>query len=75
MKQNTNFVILSSIDLGSKMKVGRTTRLRSAPGRSWEMMWERTGHGCQFGLHLMCMMDGEHVRTIALVRLDHYECQ
>lgn len=24
------------------MKVGKTTRLRSAPGRSWEMMWERT---------------------------------
>lgn len=32
------FVILSSIDLGSKMNVGRTTLLRSAPGRSWEMI-------------------------------------
>ena len=36
------FVILSSIDLGSKMKVGRTTLLKSAPGRSCEMIWERT---------------------------------
>lgn len=37
-----HFVILSSIDLGSKMNVGRTTLLRSAPGRSCEMIWERT---------------------------------
>lgn len=36
------FVILSSILRGSKMKVGRTTRLRSAPGRSWEIMWPST---------------------------------
>lgn len=36
------FVILSSIDLGSKMNVGRTTLLRSAPGRSCEIIWERT---------------------------------
>ncbi len=38
----TNFVILSSILRGSRIKVGRTTRLRSAPGRSWEMMCDRT---------------------------------
>lgn len=38
----SNFVILSSIDLGSKMKVGRVTRLRSAPGRNWDMIWDRT---------------------------------
>lgn len=38
----TDFVILSSMLRGSRMKVGRTTRLRSAPGRSCEMMWERT---------------------------------
>lgn len=31
-------MIRSSILRGSRMKVGRTTRLRSAPGRSWEMM-------------------------------------
>lgn len=31
-------VILSNIDLGSKMKVGRTTLLRSAPGRNCEIM-------------------------------------
>lgn len=39
------FVILSSIDLGSRMKVGNVTRLKSAPGRSWEMMCERTEEG------------------------------
>jgi hypothetical protein len=37
------FVIRSNIDLGSRMKVGKVTRERSAPGRSWEMMCERTG--------------------------------
>jgi hypothetical protein len=36
------FVILSSILRGSKMKVGSTTLLRSAPGRSWEMMCDST---------------------------------
>lgn len=36
------FVILSSIDLGSKINVGRTTLLKSAPGRSCEMMCEST---------------------------------
>lgn len=36
------FVILSSIDLGSRMNVGSTTLLRSAPGRSCEIMCERT---------------------------------
>lgn len=39
----THFVILSSIDLGSRMKVGKVTLLKSAPGRSCEMMCERTG--------------------------------
>jgi len=38
----TDFVMRSSILLGSRMNVGRVTRLRSAPGRSWLMMWERT---------------------------------
>lgn len=38
----TYFVIRSSMDLGSRIKVGNTTRLRSAPGRSCEMMWLRT---------------------------------
>jgi len=36
------FVIRSSMLRGSRMKVGRVTRERSAPGRSCEMMWERT---------------------------------
>ena len=35
-------VMRSSMLRGSRMKVGRTTRLRSAPGRSWEMMCVRT---------------------------------
>ena len=35
-------VILSSMLRGSKMKVGKTTRLRSAPGLSWEMMCDKT---------------------------------
>lgn len=34
----TDFVILSSIDRGSRMKVGRVIRLRSAPGRNCAMM-------------------------------------
>lgn len=41
-KQATNLVILSNMLRGSRMKVGRTTLLRSAPGRSWEMMCIRT---------------------------------
>jgi hypothetical protein len=41
----THFVILSSIDRSSRMKVGRVILDRSAPGRSWEMMWESTGIG------------------------------
>jgi hypothetical protein len=36
----THFVMRSSIDRGSRMKVGSVTRLRSAPGRSWDIMWE-----------------------------------
>ena len=39
-----HFVILSSIDRGSNMKVGSETRLRSAPGRSWDMMWVSTAN-------------------------------
>ena len=38
----TYFVMRSNIDRGSRMKVGSVTRLRSAPGRSWEIMWEST---------------------------------
>jgi hypothetical protein len=40
--QTTHFVMRSSIDRGSRMKVGSVTRLRSAPGRSCDMMWEST---------------------------------
>jgi hypothetical protein len=47
------------------MKVGRTTRLKSAPGRSWEMMCDSTD---MFESVLRCG-DGI-VRTISLVGLD-----
>ena len=40
--QVSYFVILSSIDLGSSMKVGSVTLLRSAPGRNCDMIWEST---------------------------------
>lgn len=40
---STYLVMRSSMDLGSRMNVGSTTRLRSAPGRSCEMMCDRTG--------------------------------
>ena len=33
-----HFVIRSSMDLGSNMNVGSTTLLKSAPGRSCEMI-------------------------------------
>lgn len=36
------FVILSSMDRSSRMKVGSVILDKSAPGRSWEMMCERT---------------------------------
>ena len=36
------FVIRSSIDLGSSMNVGSVTLLRSAPGRSCDMICEST---------------------------------
>ena len=36
------FVILSSIDRSSRMKVGRVILDRSAPGRNCDMMCERT---------------------------------
>ena len=39
---NTHFVILSNIDLGSSIKVGSVTLLRSAPGRNCDMIWDRT---------------------------------
>ena len=36
------FVIRSSIDLGSRIKVGRVTLFRSAPGRNCDMICEST---------------------------------
>lgn len=47
---DTNLVMRSSMDLGSSKKVGRVTRERSAPGRSWDMMCERTASDVQSAL-------------------------
>ena len=60
-EKTTYLVIRSSIERGSRMNVGKTTRLKSAPGRSCEMMWDRTecrqcrgqrhlGHGGAMGI-------------------------
>ena len=35
-------VMRSNMDRGSRIKVGSTTRLKSAPGRSWEIICDRT---------------------------------
>lgn len=63
---STHFVMRSSMDLSSKMNVGRVIRDRSAPGRSWAMMCERT--------FLMsdsaCLAIGWGKVTIVLFRLD-----
>ena len=40
--QRTHFVIRSSIDFGSNMNTGSVTLLKSAPGRSCDMMCEST---------------------------------
>lgn len=50
-KGRTYLVMRSSIDLGSRIKVGRTTRLKSAPGRSCEMICERTVLPMLVGVH------------------------
>ena len=42
MPLGTYFVIRSSIDRGSRMKVGSVTLLKSAPGRSCEMICDKT---------------------------------
>jgi hypothetical protein len=62
-------VILSSIDRGSRMKVGRVTRLRSAPGRSCEMICMSTFEELQvsyipsigFRVHIMLTALCKHV--------------
>jgi hypothetical protein len=72
----THFVILSSMLRGSNMKVGRTTRLRSAPGRSWDMMWERTGQDVVLAPMRSTSRRGApdsvlfEIRTVSLIRLD-----
>lgn len=56
----THFVILSSMERSSRMKVGRVILDRSAPGRSWDMIWESTelsavaSSSCADSLPLFC---------------------
>lgn len=75
-KGRTYLVMRSSIDLGSRMKVGRTTRLKSAPGRSCEMICERTVFPMLMGGHRggsgwsFPNADGGH-DTISLLGLDN----
>lgn len=66
-------VIRSNIDRGSRMKVGSVIRLRSAPGRSCEMMWVRTAAGggsLVFVLQRHGELSEVARRTIALLGVD-----
>jgi hypothetical protein len=73
----TDLVILSNMLRGSRMKVGRVTLLRSAPGRSWEMIWVRTfWRWSQWRCEAMRRGDGAEAHgderlTIALVGLNN----
>jgi len=67
------FVIRSSILRGSNMKVGRTTRLRSAPGRSWEMMCPSTVESCRQCQDPVLGIAVDKRLTVSLVGLDN-EC-
>lgn len=65
---DTDFVILSSIDRGSRMKVGKATRLKSAPGRSWAIMCESTNQLILDSLIQSRRTNNKH--TTPLVRLN-----
>jgi hypothetical protein len=72
------FVILSNMDLGSSIKVGKTTLLKSAPGRSCDMIWDSTSGGnitvsiTSGGIiELGCQAVATEL-TIALIWLHHY---
>lgn len=65
------FVIRSSIDRGSRINVGRVTLLKSAPGRSWDMMCDKTFRAITVSwkkiFHLKVLAG--LLLTIALIRL------
>lgn len=63
----TYLVIRSSMERGSRINVGSTTRLKSAPGRNCEMMCERTDL-CQYS-HAWLRFPHPAL-TISLIRLD-----
>lgn len=63
-------MIRSNIDLGSSMKVGSTTLLKSAPGRSWEIMWDRTVQRIIESAYCPAQRSSWSLLTIALFWLD-----
>ncbi len=68
MPHGAYFVILSSILLGSRINVGNTTLLKSAPGRSCEMICDKTAADHQLRVFPRSLLG---VRTIALIGLDN----
>lgn len=64
-------MIRSSILRGSRMNVGSTTLLRSAPGLSWDMMWDRTASTSVPLFLPMPMGSTAGGRTISLIGLNH----
>src|SRR5688572_22590855 len=66
-----HFVILSNIDRGSNMNVGSVTRLKSAPGRSCDIMCMSTVSGSQSWLEkLELWLRRRKKRTAALLRVN-----
>lgn len=69
----THLVIRSSIDRGSRINVGSVIRLRSAPGRSCEMMWVSTAERARWSVQSLRRRTKQLLgwrRTIALLRVD-----
>jgi hypothetical protein len=63
-------VIRSNMERGSRMKVGNVTRLRSAPGRSCDMMCESTAQDSHVSqLFRARRVETWGVRTAALLRV------
>jgi hypothetical protein len=68
--KQTDFVIRSNMERGSRMKVGNVTRLRSAPGRSCDMMCESTAQESHVSqLSRARRVEAWGVHTAALLRV------
>lgn len=65
----TDFVIRSSMERGSRIKVGNVTLLRSAPGRSWAMMCESTARHSHVSQLSRGLIDARGKHTAALLRV------